>query len=547
MSSAVSAPSADEIVWGKQQADANTAESNTGDSNYIDAQKSAWFGAFRSQLQEFSYEITDIEGTLPEGLYGSTLFRNGPSRFERGEQRVHHYLDGDGYLSRIAFASDGRVFFDSRFINTEEYAQEENQEQFSFRTTFGTQKPGGLWVNVFETYLKNPANTHVLPWGDRLLALYEAGLPYRLNPSTLDTLGPVGVDGLPVKGGLPGSRWEAALRLASGREAVTAHPRIDPVRDRLAIWDWYVKVQPGRPSTLHIDIREYDRNWTLQDSSHYAMPGATVNPHDFALTPSYYVFFENRLAFDVLPFLLGTHSPADCLKPLTGCPTRVHLVPRPGGPQAEQSPIVLDTAEWFSIHQAFACDLPDGGVDVYSAGWPASGLDGGFLTSWGGYAPNFDAIAPTFLWQTTIHPQTQLVEHRVVPGAEGYCIDHPCINPNYETSAARYLYMTYSNRVGESSPPVGYLKLDIQSGEKQVWVGELECFVEEPVFVPRAGTVAEDQGLLLGIVYDHRQERSSLVVLDAANMDRGPICRLWLTHHLVHGLHGSWCPRYYGP
>ncbi|MEL7476011.1 MAG: carotenoid oxygenase family protein, partial [Cyanobacteria bacterium J06555_12] len=127
MSSAVSAPSADEIVWGKQQADANTAESNTGDSNYIDAQKSAWFGAFRSQLQEFSYEITDIEGTLPEGLYGSTLFRNGPSRFERGEQRVHHYLDGDGYLSRIAFASDGRVFFDSRFINTEEYAQEENQ------------------------------------------------------------------------------------------------------------------------------------------------------------------------------------------------------------------------------------------------------------------------------------------------------------------------------------------------------------------------------------------------------------------------------------
>ena len=320
-----STPSADGVVWGKQQVD----------SKYVDAQKSAWFGAFRSQLQEFSYEIADIDGSLPEGLRGSTLFRNGPSRFERGEQRVNHYLDGDGYLSRISFASDGRVFFDSRFVKTEEYSREEGQERFLFRTTFGTQKPGGMWANAFETYLKNPANTHVVPWGDSLLALYEAGLPYRIDPYTLATLAPVEIDGLPVQGVIPRSRWEAVQRLASGQAAVTAHPRIDPVRDRLVIWEWQVKAQPGRPSSLHIDIREYDRSWTLQDSFHYAMPGATVNPHDFALTPSYYIFFENRLAFDVLPFLLGTRSPADCLKLLTDSPTRVHLVPRPGGTAIE--------------------------------------------------------------------------------------------------------------------------------------------------------------------------------------------------------------------
>ncbi|MGK7913856.1 MAG: carotenoid oxygenase family protein [Synechococcus sp.] len=535
-------PTADEIVWGKQQ-----TKTISTDSNFVDAQKSAWFGAFRSQLQEFSYEITDIDGSLPEDLYGSTLFRNGPSRFERGNQRVNHYLDGDGYISRISFANDGRIFFDSRFVNTEEYAREEERDRFLFRTTFGTQKPGGRWANTFETYLKNPANTHVVSWGNKLLALYEAGLPYQIDPETLATLGLLGSNGLPVEEVVPKSRWDAAIRLASGQVAVTAHPRIDPVRDLLVIWDWQVKAQPGRSSTLLINIREYDRNFRLKDSTHFAMPGSTVNPHDFALTPSYYVFFENRLAFDVLPFLLGTRSPADCLRLLKGCPTRVHLVPRPGGLQSNQSSMVFDTTEWFSIHQAFACDRSDGGVDVYSAGWPASGLDGGFLTSWGGYAPNFDAIAPTFLWQTTIHPQTRSVEQRVTPGVENYCIDHPCINPNYETSAARYLYMTYSNKVGESSPPVGYLRLDIQSGKKQIWVGELECFVEEPVFVPETGVAEEDAGWLLGIAYDHRQQRSSLLVLDAANVDRGPICRLRLTHHLVHGLHGSWCPSYYGP
>jgi carotenoid cleavage dioxygenase-like enzyme len=37
--------------------------------------------------------------------------------------------------------------------------------------------------------MKNVANTGVLHWGGRLLALWENGLPYELNPWTLDTLG----------------------------------------------------------------------------------------------------------------------------------------------------------------------------------------------------------------------------------------------------------------------------------------------------------------------------------------------------------------------
>ena len=89
------------VVWGKQ-----------GEGEALKrSQQLAWASAFRSQLQAFDYEITEIEGVLPEELKGSTLFRNGPSRFERGDQRVAHYLDGDGYIAKIAFAPDGRVTF----------------------------------------------------------------------------------------------------------------------------------------------------------------------------------------------------------------------------------------------------------------------------------------------------------------------------------------------------------------------------------------------------------------------------------------------------
>jgi len=529
------------VVWGKQ-----------GEGEALKrSQQLAWASAFRSQLQAFDYEITEIEGVLPEELKGSTLFRNGPSRFERGDQRVAHYLDGDGYIAKIAFAPDGRVTFSSRFVKTAEYAWEDAANAFGFRTTFGNAKPGGFLASLLDLHLKNPANTHVVPWGSRLLALYEAGMPYRIDPYTLETLGVEDLLGQLVEPVLPPSRWEMMMRRSRGQQAMTAHPHVDPVRDRLVTWSWGMAAKLGEPNTLIIELIEYNAAWEEMSRRQYSMPGAAVNPHDFALTPNYYVFFENALSFDVMPFLLGQKSPADCLK-LLPKPTKVHLIPRPDGAMAGVGPLVLETDQWFSIHQACAYEQldgqPDGQVVVYSSGWPAS--EGGFLTSWGGYAPNFDAIAPTFLWQTTLNPRKKSVVHRIAPGTENCCIAHPHVNPNRETLAVRYLYMPYCNNIGESSPPVGYLRLDTQTQQRQVWTMHPQSFAEEPVFVPRAGGRAdgenEDDGWLLGVTYDYLQDRSSLMLFDAADIEAGPICRLWFTHHLAHGLHGSWSPVYYG-
>ncbi len=527
----------DQLFWGKQGSD----------SGFKQAQKAAWFSAFQSQRQEFSYEVTEVEGTLPAALHGSTLFRNGPGRFERGNQRVHHFLDGDGYLCRIAFREDGRVFFDSRFVQTEEFKKEEAADTFLFRSTFGTPKSHDWWANLFELYLKNPANVNALAWGEKLLALHDASLPYRIDPHTLATIGQEGVDGQLIERPLPTSRWDTLQRFARGRSAMTAHPHIDPVRERLVLWNWSVWTSLNRPGTLEIEIVEYDRLWAECSCCTFTMPEAAVNPHDFALTQSYYIFFENRLVFNPWPFVLGQRSPADCLRLLGERPTRVHLVPRPDGPLAGQAPQVFTTSPWFSIHQACAYEQPDGSVVIYSTGWPPSELEGGFLTSWGGYAPNFDVLPAFHLWQTTIHPHQHTVEHRVAPGLENYCIEYPCPNPKLESQAVRYLYMTYSNRLGKSSPPIGYLKLDLQTAEKQLWMEHPLSFTEEPVFVPALNSTREDDGWLIGILSDPQRARSSIVVLDGKDITSGPICRLWLNHHLVRGIHSSWSPEYYGP
>lgn len=43
-------------------------------------QNSDWASAFTSQLREYDYWVTKVEGTIPDTLRG-TLFRNGPGRF----------------------------------------------------------------------------------------------------------------------------------------------------------------------------------------------------------------------------------------------------------------------------------------------------------------------------------------------------------------------------------------------------------------------------------------------------------------------------------
>ncbi|MEL6551843.1 MAG: carotenoid oxygenase family protein [Cyanobacteria bacterium J06621_11] len=518
------------IVWGKQ-----------GEGETLkQAQKEAWSAAFRSQLQEFDYEITEIEGEIPQGLRGSTLFRNGPSRFERGRDRVSHYLDGDGYLVKIAFSPEGSAHFTSKFIQTAEHQAEAATDTFQFRTTFGNPPAASPLKHLFNLHLKNPSNTHVVAWGkqqnQKLLALYEAGAPYRIDPNTLETIGAEDLNGHLNSKTLPSSKLAALKRRAKGQQAMTAHPHIDPVCDRLVTWTWGIDVHLGKPNSLVIELTEYCTDWQPQSQIRYQMPGAAINPHDFALTSNYYVFFENAFSLKILPYLLGQKAPADCLS-LDPRPTKVHLIPRPDGAYAGSQPLVLETAQWFSIHQACAWENSDGSVEVYSSGWPAT--EGGFLTSWSGYAPDFDAIAPTYLWQTVINPATKSVTHQIAPGTENCCIAHPHTNPLKETQKSRYLYMAYCNNIGESSPPTGYLRLDTHTQEQQIWMSHSLCFSEEPVIVADPNGQAEDDGWLLAMMYDHLKERSSLAIFDTRDVSAGPVCRLWFTHHLAHGLHGS--------
>ena len=62
-----------------------------------------------------------------------------------------------------------------------------------------------------------------------------------------------------------------------------------------------------------------------------------------------------------------------------------------------------------------------------------------------------------------------------------------------------------------------FLRLDTLTGQVQKWAPGPKCFCEELVFVPREpdqDAAAEDDGVLLGMVFDAGTQRSSLAVRD---------------------------------
>jgi Lignostilbene-alpha,beta-dioxygenase and related enzymes len=93
-----------------------------------------------------------------------------------------------------------------------------------------------------------------------------------------------------------------------------------------------------------------------------------------------------------------------------------------------------------------------------------------------------------------------------------------------------------------NAPNQAILKVDLKSDDRQLWSAAPRGYVGEPVFVPRSSG-AEDEGWLLTLVFDASCDRSYLAILDASNLNQGPIARLYLKHHVPYGLHGSFTPQ----
>jgi all-trans-8'-apo-beta-carotenal 15,15'-oxygenase len=461
-----------------------------------------WQGGYESLTEEYDYWIDDIEGEIPPELAG-TLFRNGAGLLDINKERLHHPFDGDGMISRITF-TNGRAHFRNRFVQTDGYLAEQKAGKILYRGVFGTQKPGGWLANIFDLKIKNIANTNVIYWGKKLLALWEAAEPYSLNPQTLETLGNEYFDGV-----------------LSKKEAFSAHPKIDP-HGKLVNF----AIKPGLSTT--ITIFELNTNGEITSKQNHSVPGFCFI-HDFVITENYCIFFQNPVDFNPIPFALGISSAAQCIKFQKNQPTRIIIIPRK---TQTENVKVLETQAGFIFHHVNAFEV---GNEII--------IDSICYESLTEVEPNsdyrktdFDTNSPPQLWRFNLNLSENKVQNQLIDPRP---TEFPTIHPNYVGKSYRYLYSAAAHQSTVNAPLQAIFKVDLESGRKQLWSAAPRGFIGEPIFIPRPNSQTEDDGWLIALVYDAEHHRSDVVILDAENLEKGAIAKLHLKHHIPYGLHGS--------
>ncbi|MFN6395548.1 MAG: carotenoid oxygenase family protein [Aphanizomenon sp.] len=467
-----------------------------------------WQGGYESLTQEYDYWIDDIEGEIPPELAG-TLFRNGAGLLDINGERLHHPFDGDGMISRITFIN-GRAHFRNRFVQTPGYLAEQKAGKILYRGVFGTQKSGGWLANIFDFKLKNIANTNVIYWGKKLLALWEAAEPYLLNPQTLETLGNEYFNGVLSKG-----------------EAFSAHPRIDPNGTLVNF-----AIKPGLSTT--ITIFELNKNGEITSKKNHNVPGFCFI-HDFVITENYCIFFQNPVNFNPIPFALGICGAAECIKIQKNQPTKIIIIPRK---TQTENVKVLETKAGFIFHHVNAFELENEINEII--------VDSICYESLTEVEPNsdyrktdFEKNSPPQLWRFNLNLSNNKVQNQLIDPRP---TEFPTIHPNYMGKSYRYLYSAAAHQSTVNAPLQAIFKVDLESGTKQLWSAAPRGFVGEPIFVPRPNSQQEDDGWIIFVVYNAENHRSEIVILDGQNLEKGRIAKLHLKHHIPYGLHGSFTP-----
>jgi carotenoid cleavage dioxygenase-like enzyme len=157
----------------------------------------------------------------------------------------------------------------------------------------------------------------------------------------------------------------------------------------------------------------------------------------------------------------------------------------------------------------------------------------------GNSAPPESAIGFPVRWSIDLTGQTDEVKEAPLSDVPGELprLDERRTGTEYN----RAFYNAYGP--GRSSTQAVFnaiAQLDLASGRIASFAVPDGDSLSEPVFVPRSAESPEGDGFLLTVQYIRDENRSDLLILDACDLENGPVARVHLSHRVPAGAHGSW-------
>jgi all-trans-8'-apo-beta-carotenal 15,15'-oxygenase len=219
--------------------------------------------AFSLDPGEQEYTIEAITGEIPDFVRG-TYYLNGPARFARDGLQYRHWLDGDGMVCALRFERD-HVHFTNRFVRTHKFVAEEKAGHPIFRT-FGTAFASDRMKRGMA--LESPVNVSVYPYHGTLLAFGEQGLPWELDPVTLETRGTFTFG-----------------RHLNEISPFSAHPKFDATTGEM--FNFGISFSATQP---RLNVYRFDAHARPLYRQRLQLP-YPCSVHDFSLSPSYAIFY----------------------------------------------------------------------------------------------------------------------------------------------------------------------------------------------------------------------------------------------------------------
>ena len=477
----------------------------------------------------------NIVGEIPSSLQG-TFLRNGPGLIEKYGHKLSHPIDGDGMVCALTFPGDGTIHFKNKFVQTEEYLKEENAREFLFRGQMGSiteeqKETDGILVKYAvrngtfpKIHFRNPSNTNVWHWGDRFISAYETGLPYSLDPATLDTKGK--------------ETFDSTLRL----KRLGAHFRIDtsdPNNFKL-VTGAFIR-SPMKPDGA-LEINEYNWDMSLAQSTIYDIEGLTYF-HDLAIIDGYYVVHKSPFVTmnpaEAIQILSGQTGPEYNMKYNNNLPSQFVFLPKDG--KGEQ--IVVDTPFPFHMYHFGTCYRERDNVVLST-----TSLAGAFDMSWEWrYWLSNMCKAPGKFNRFDIDLKSMTVKSHAEldPSSNEFPTSHPFRHGQVGT---RYNYLMACDEPNRGLPFVDIVKVDMEKGASARKVWRADGLISECVFAPRAGYESatsndEDDGWLITQYFNPDvPDETQFLVLDAKNVEDGPVCRIKLDFKINYPFHGTFTP-----
>jgi all-trans-8'-apo-beta-carotenal 15,15'-oxygenase len=460
-----------------------------------------WLGGLQDLAREHAFEPLHVTGTLPAALQG-TLYRNGPGRFGVGGERFPHWFDGDGMISAVRFAG-GRASGGARLVRTAGLAREEAAGRRLFGG-YGTPLARPL-RELFLQDGKNTANTSVLLWQDRLFATCEAGKPYEVDREDLATLGERDLDGVVVG-------------------AFSAHSHRVPSRR----CTYNFGLRQGLSTT--VDVYALPDDGEARRITSFGLDGARLN-HDFAATGRHLVFAFAPQYLSLWQMIARGKPPvaSAAWRPERG--TEIVVVPI----DEPEKAVRFHVDAFLLEHVANAFEGPDGRVVLDCTYYEtAAGLEDfvGGLTSGRVGKP-----LASELRRLTIDVAKRTLTTETVLARP---IELPRVSPRVDAEPHRFVYSACFPARAQEGMHTTLLRLDTATDELHSYDPGPSRFAGEGVFVPRPGGSTEDDGWVLTMVYDARDDRSALEVLDARGIGDGPVASCRFDHPVPFGFHGAW-------